>query len=49
MFFCGMNLDEDERAEFVKKSIGETLSYMSFPREHWARLRMNNGLEHIMK
>ncbi len=27
----------------------ETLSYMSFPREHWVRLRSNNMLERIMK
>ena len=29
--------------------VHETLSYMSFPREHWVRLRTNNMLERIMK
>ncbi|MHC5056817.1 MAG: transposase, partial [Planctomycetota bacterium] len=27
----------------------ETLSYYSFPEEHWVRIRTNNGLERIMK
>jgi putative transposase len=27
----------------------ETLSYMSFPREHWIRIRTNNVLERIMR
>ena len=26
----------------------ETLTYMSFPREHWPRIRTNNGIERIM-
>ena len=39
----------DQIAEFVKKSVEETLSYMDFPYEHWSRLRTNNGLERIMK
>ena len=43
----GMKLDS--MAEFVEKSVEETLSYMSFPREHWTRLRTNNSLERIMK
>ena len=43
----GMKLDSV--AEFVEKSVEETLSYMSFPREHWTRLRTNNSLERIMK
>lgn len=30
-------------------SVEETLSYMSFPREHWTRLRTNNSLGRIMK
>lgn len=36
-------------ADFIEKSIEETLSYMDFPYEHWSRLRTNNGLERIMK
>ena len=36
-------------AEFVEKSVEETLSYMDFPYEHWRCLRTNNGLERIMK
>ena len=43
----GMKLDSV--AEFVEKTVEETLSYMSFPREHWTRLRTNNSLERIMK
>ena len=43
----GMKLESV--AEFVEKSVEETLSYMSFPREHWTRLRTNNSLERIMK
>ena len=43
----GMKLDSV--AEFVEKSVEETLSYMSFPREHWTRPRTNNSLERIMK
>ena len=39
----------DKVAEFVEKSVDETLSYMDFPFEHWSRLRTNNGLERIMK
>ena len=39
----------DSVAEFVEKSVEETLSYMSFPHEHWTRLRTNNSLERIMK
>ena len=35
--------------EFVKvqDSIHETLTYMSFPEEHWMRIRTNNTLERI--
>lgn len=43
----GMKLDSV--AEFVEKTVEETLSYMNFPREHWTRLRTNNSLERIMK
>ena len=33
----------------VKESIVETLTYYHFPREHWRRIRTNNGLERIMR
>jgi putative transposase len=38
-----------EAAAKLEKGIEETLSYMHFPREHWARIRTNNGLERIMR
>ena len=34
-------------AEIVEQGIDETLSYMSFPREHWRCLRTNNPLERL--
>lgn len=36
-------------AEKIEQSIGETLTYYRFPREHWRRIRTNNALERIMK
>ena len=36
-------------SEKVASSVDETLSYMSFPREHWIRIRTNNPLERIMR
>ncbi len=36
-------------AELVETGTEETLSYYSFPVEHWKRIRTNNGLERIMK
>jgi transposase-like protein len=36
-------------ADVVEGSIPETLTYMSFPREHWVRVRTNNALERLMK
>lgn len=36
-------------AELVAQSVEETLSHMSFPSEHWRRIRTNNPLERIMK
>lgn len=36
-------------AKCFTTGVEETLSYMSFPREHWVRLRSNNMLERIMK
>ena len=34
-------------AELVRAGVLETLSYMSFPREHWRSLRTNNPLERL--
>jgi putative transposase len=36
-------------AKCFTAGVNETLSYMSFPREHWVRLRSNNMLDRIMK
>ena len=36
-------------AELVKSGIGETLTYYSFPREHWRRIRTNNPLERVLR
>ena len=36
-------------AEVVRSGIEETLAYMSFPREHWTRLRTNNALERLIR
>ena len=36
-------------AKIVEEGVGETLSYMGFPREHWIRIRTNNPLERIMR
>ena len=36
-------------AKLVEESIEETLSYMSYPREHRLRIRTNNPLERIMR
>jgi transposase-like protein len=41
----GMRLGK--AAEIVREGAGETLSYMSFPREHWRSLRTNNPLERL--
>jgi transposase-like protein len=38
-----------QAAELVRSGVGETLSYMAFPREHWTRLRTNNTLERLMR
>jgi putative transposase len=43
----GMRLGQ--AAELVRGGIGETLSYMAFPREHWRSLRTNNPLERVMR
>lgn len=36
-------------AELLQEGIAETLSYMSFPREHWRNIRTNNPLERLMR
>jgi putative transposase len=36
-------------ASIVEEGVGETLSYMAYPREHWTRIRTNNPLERIMR
>jgi len=41
----GMRLGK--AAEVVRAGVAETLAYMSFPREHWTRLRTNNPLERL--
>jgi putative transposase len=43
----GMRLKE--AAKKVRDSIGETLTYYDFPRQHHTRIRTNNALERIMK
>ena len=36
-------------AQHVRETVEETTAYMSFPREHWTRIRTNNPLERIMR
>jgi len=36
-------------SEKVREGIEETLRYMSYPREHWRRIRTNNMLERVMR
>ncbi len=36
-------------AKCVEEGAIETLAYMSYPREHWTRLRTNNVLERLMR
>jgi len=36
-------------ARMEREGCVETLSYYSFPEEHWRRIRTNNGLERIMR
>ena len=36
-------------AKVVREGVGETLSYMAFPTEHWRQIRTNNPLERIMR
>ena len=34
-------------ANTLESGIGETLTYTDFPREHWLKIRSNNGIERI--
>jgi transposase-like protein len=36
-----------QAAAVVRSGVAETLAYMSFPREHWTRIRTNNPLERL--
>lgn len=36
-------------ADWVAETLTETLSYYSFPNEHWRRIRTNNPLERLMR
>ena len=38
-----------EAGKKIENSIEETLTYMKFPRQHWIKIRTNNGIERIMK
>lgn len=39
----------EKAARIVAEGVGETLAYMSFPREHWTRVRTNNPLERVLR
>ncbi len=39
----------NQAADTVVNGLTEVLSYMSFPHEHWVRIRTNNPLERIMQ
>lgn len=34
-------------AQCVREGVTETLTYMRYPRQHWVRIRTNNGLERL--
>jgi len=34
-------------AKVLEAGLGESLAYMSFPREHWIRIRTNNAMERL--
>jgi len=38
-----------QASDTVKNAISDTLTYMSFPRQHWVRIRTNNTLERLMR
>ena len=39
----------NKAAEKITESLLDTLTYMSFPPEHWTRIRTNNTLERLMR
>jgi len=43
------NMKLSEASNKIIKGIEETLTYMHFPREHWIKIRTNNGIERIMR
>lgn len=43
------NMKLNKAADKVEENILETLTYMSFPVEHWNRIRTNNTLERLNK
>lgn len=38
-----------DAAKKLEEGIEDTLSFMRFPREHWIKIRTNNGLERLMR
>ena len=36
-------------AELVTNGIGETLTYYSFPSQHWLKIRTNNPMERLLR
>lgn len=36
-----------EAAKKVEDAVTETLTYMSFPHEHWMKIRSNNAIERL--
>ena len=46
-----IQLNEDlikhDLKDLVRSSVGETLTYMDFPTQHWTRIRTNNTIEHL--
>lgn len=43
------NMKLKKAAEIIDTGVDECLSFMSFPREHWRKIRTNNPLERIMR
>jgi transposase-like protein len=43
------NMRLKKAAEIIEGGIEETLTFMSFPSEHWKKIRTNNPLERIMR
>lgn len=41
------NMRLSKAADKVEQYIGETLTYMNFPEQHWTRIRTNNTLERL--